>query len=728
MADVPSDSVETIKDIGTGDEGLFKRWLTEISLAEKDHKGWWERADKVVRRYRDERGDSGASGSDYSSSKYNIFWSNVQVLQPALYSRTPKPNVRRRFRDKDKVGRAACQVLERSTSFSIDDTDYDFDSTMKKCRDDWLIPGRGNVWVRYLPYFSGDEGAEQISFEEVVCDYVHWKDFLHNPARTWAEVRWVARKTYLTRDELVDRFGKEIGWKVNLDYTPKNLEKQSGVEDEFFKKACVYEIWDKDTKQVYWISKGYKEGALDQIDDPLGLAGFFPCPRPLLATTTSDSLIPIPDYALYQDQARELDELTSRIDVLVSVLRFVGVYDASKPEVARLVGEACENEMIPVSDWPSFMQSGGLKGVTEFVDIQTISEVIANLYQARDKVIQDLYQVTGMADIIRGSSDPRDTATAQQIKGQFATLRLADRQSEMQRFARDVIALKAEIIAEHFQPQTIALMSGVQFLAELDPNPLQLFEQAVELLRNDALRTFRIDIETDSTIAVDEGMEKQQRIELLNAAGQFLQQATNAVQNMPDIAPLMGHLMLFGLKGFKMGRDLETIFEETIQQVQQRLQQQQQQPQQPDPEIIQAQQKMQIEMAKIQQKANADSQRLQLDMEKLKAEAGIKELATMSRIEAEGQKILQEAEKIKLEREKALAELALDREKISADISLKLDEMMHKRATETLESMGVSVKKQTKVMDVEFFDDPHSGNRRAKIVSESLVPEGGDGD
>jgi hypothetical protein len=66
-------------------------------------------------------------------------------------------------------------------------------------------------------------------------------------------------------------------------------------------QATVYEIWWKPTKKVYFIAKSYDE-LCKEVDDPLKLDGFFPCPEPISATMTNDTLIPVPDYVESQDQ------------------------------------------------------------------------------------------------------------------------------------------------------------------------------------------------------------------------------------------------------------------------------------------------------------------------------------------------------------------------------------------------------------------------------------------
>lgn len=483
-------AVEKASDYGEGDAGTVSRWLAEIELAEKDHDEWLKRCKKIVDRYRDKR-----NATDTDTRKLNIFWSNIQTLLPAIYARTPKPDIQRRFKDADPVGRNAAEVLERACDFQV--SSGSFDESLRACVLDYTLVARGQAWVRYVPHFQpavqvapedsagaaesdepeqedatetpADEGdeptapAQEVVFEEVAVDHVHSSDFMHNPARTWAEVRWVSRKSYMTRDAMVARKFKDAD-NVELDYTPDGVPNETDAEPKWqaFKKATVYEIWDKPSRKVYWIAKGQKSAPLDERDDPLRLKNFFPCPRPALGTVDNSTLIPTPDYIEYQDQAAELDDLTARIATLSKALKVVGIYDASFDQLKRLLEEGVDNTMIPVENWGATAEKGGLKGVCDFLPIQQVCETLMELYKAREQVKDNLYEITGLSDIIRGESDPRETAEAQGIKARFGTMRLQDRQAEVQRFARDLVRIMAEIIAEHFSMDTLRIMTGVQ--------------------------------------------------------------------------------------------------------------------------------------------------------------------------------------------------------------------------------------------------------------------------
>jgi len=196
-------------------------WVDEIDCYEQQFGPWEKRSKKIIDRYVDERDDLSKS-----ASRFNILWSNIQTLQPAIYASPPTPNIDRRFDNDDDVGRYSALVLERSVSYYVKN-DL-FDKVMKQATLDRLLPGCGSVWVRYCPVFEEkiqvtddeqDKDYDQpdaLVTEDTVPDYVHWQDFGHTWARTWQEVRGVWRRVFMSRAELVKRFG-EKGQTIPLD-------------------------------------------------------------------------------------------------------------------------------------------------------------------------------------------------------------------------------------------------------------------------------------------------------------------------------------------------------------------------------------------------------------------------------------------------------------------------------------------------------------------------------
>lgn len=487
MADIVADTspLESRDDIGKEPADDVGFWLSQLKLAEKEQREFVKKGRKIVKRYRDERASTGKQGA-----RFNILWANVETLKPILYGRTPNPDVQRRHKNDDRIARIGADIIERALAYE-DDLD-EFDEVVDQAVEDRLLPGRGVARVYYEAEYgdeeddpSGelDEDGEPKQYRPVTSErapvrYVFWEDYRESPARTEREVWWKAYRSYMTRDELTERF-KETGKKITLDYSPKNLgsDGEEGPQADAFKKAEIWEIWDKSKKQAVWVAPGTSDLLLDRQDDPLGLPKFFPSPPALSATKTNNTQIPVADYNEYQDQAIELDILTARIDRLTSALKVAGVYAGSeKSVIQQLIDDDTENKLFPVEDWTMFAQDkGGLQGLILWLPIEQIAKVLIQLYDARDRVQRTLYQITGMADILRGETDPNETLGAQQLKSQFATRRISKAQKQVARFARDLMRLRGFVMATHFSPETLSEMTGLpEPMEALPPPPQQL--------------------------------------------------------------------------------------------------------------------------------------------------------------------------------------------------------------------------------------------------------------
>jgi hypothetical protein len=616
----------------------YEDWYKTIMGYERQYKRWEARADRIVKKYKDD------SRYDRNpNARFNILWSNVQTIQPAIFARLPRPDVSRRFRDNDPIGRVASMMLERALEYEIEHYG-DYKSAMNNAVLDRLLGGRGVSWVRYEPHFAVDEtgepedgyqvtedsdeaetpegeaneNPERIEYECAPVDYVHWKEFGHTPgARTWEEVTCVWRKVYMSRPALVERFGEELGYKIPLDTKPAD-DKNSYKPMDGLYEAVIYEIWDKETGKVLWISKSLGK-ILDERDDPLQLENFFPCPKPLYSTLTTDSLEPIPDFVIYQDQARELDTLCDRIDGLINALKVRGVYDASSSELQRLFSEGENNTLIPVDNWMAFAEKQGMKGAIDLVDITPFASALQQCYAAMEQVKGQIYELMGIADIQRGQTDPSETLGAQIIKSNNAAGRLKTMQHAVVDFATTLLSIKAQIICNHFTDDTLIQISGAMQLSDQDK---QMIPQAIALLRNQAAKNFRIEVTSDSMIYQDEQQEKQDRVAFLAAVGQYMQMALPAAQAAPELTPMLVEMLKFGVTAFKAGKQLEGIIDETADKLRETAKQQAQQPKQPPVEIQKVQMQQQAEMQKIQMQAQIEQAKIQgqMQLEKAKQE------------------------------------------------------------------------------------------------------------
>ncbi len=601
-----------------------------IASYERDYKKWQQRVKKIIDRYRDEN----RSANDGSQKvKFNILWSNVQTLVPATFSKVPQPDVSRRFRDNDPVGRVAALLLERALDYEIQHYP-DYSASMRQCVFDRFLGGRGTAWVRYEPHFRAgdlptdgvevsediDAPGEELDYECSPVDYVAWEDFGHSAARTWEEVTKVWRCVYMYEDAVRERFGEDWAKKIPYDSSPREKDGSTYKGgDRTPKQAKIYEVWNKQTKTACWISKSLNE-VIDERDDPLGLSDFWPCPRPLYATLTNDTLVPVPDFTLYQDQARELDVLSDRIDGLINALQVKGVHDAAIPELTRLFTEAGNNDLIPVKNFAAFAEKNGLAGAIDLINLEPFAKALKEAYLAMSQVKEYIYEITGISDIVRGQTDANETLGAQQIKQNFVGLRLGDMKTGVAKFAAEIICIKGQIICAKYSADTILKISCADQLAESD---LQYVPAALELLIGmdrlrdpeaapgpNPTRQFRIDIESDSLVAMNESQEKQDRMEFLKATGQFIKEAMPAVEQAPEIAPLLMQMLMFGVRGYKVGRTIEGDFEKAVSQLKE-LAAKPKQPK-PDPEMERVQADKEIQQARVQADSELQDRKQQL--------------------------------------------------------------------------------------------------------------------
>ena len=641
-------------------------WQAEIEAALVREKTWRERAEKIVKRYRDERPEN----SD--QSRLNILWANTEVMKSSVYAQPAKPDVRRRFSDakaQKDIARTAAEVQERALTYCSDE--YDFDSEMQRAVEEMLLPGRGTVWAVYDADVDGDSIGEQ----QARMEHVYWMDFIHGQARCWRQVPWVARRHLMTRDELVAEFGED-GSKLPLNHKVEGCDEKNGESDSF-KRAEVWEVWDKSKKERLYVVLEHAN-ILKVTPDPYKLKHFFPCPKPLYSVTTTSSLIPVPEFTLYQDLANELDIIQTRIRKLTEALKRRGVYDATADDQHSLANlpMANDNVFLPWKGAPDALAGGGLANVFMAEDLRPAIAVLQGLYQQRALLVQSIYEVTGISDIVRGSTDPNETKGAQQLKAQFGSMRMQSRQKGVQSFIRQCFEIKAEIVAEHFTIENLeaitqmglprqqeieqqiqqlvsqAEQKATQVFAQLQGQPVPdearqqimqaaqqvqgqidklqaqvTWEKVMEILQSDQRRGYSIDIETDSTVFTDAQEEKQSAIEFVEAFFGGLQKAGGIIQAAPQMMAPAKEVILMALRKFKAGRAVEQVIEDAFENL---AQNPPQPPQQGNAEADKAkfameQQKMQVDVEHKKALLGMEQQKMQMELQFKERELGLKE-------------------------------------------------------------------------------------------------------
>jgi|688.fasta_scaffold64580_2 hypothetical protein len=630
------DRIESANDFADTPQGMAQRWSAELEASKKELGKFHEDADKITRRYLDKRDEW-----HEETARVNLFWSTMKVLLSLLYARPPRASVARSFLDaEDDQARVAGQIVQRLLNRSFDDNVSNWDAAVRTGIEDWLIVGFGQMWLRYevqteereqpaeLDPLTGDELVPASTYEAIVeedaaVDYIYWKDFFWSPARTWDEVRWVARRVYMTKDQLVARFGEEIAKVVPLGTLKPRGSNDQTPKHDVWSKAEVFEIWNKEDKKVYWLAKGC-EVILDVKEDPLGLESFFPCPKPLAANITSSNFMPRADYIFAQDQFDELDEINTRITWLTRAAKVVGVYDKSADGIQRMFSQAAENQLIPVDNWAMFAEAGGIKGKVEWVPIEAVVNAIERLRQYRQDKTMQIYEVLGISDIMRGSSKASETAAAQQIKAQFGSTRVQLMQFYIAEWITQALRIKAEIIAKHFQPETIAMRSNIMRTPDAP-----YAQAAIQLIKDEKLAEYRISVEADSMAAMDWAAERDAAVQFMQGLGAFISQVSPVAQSTPGAGPFLLRLMQWAVAKFRVSTEIESVLDQAIGAMNQQLQNPPQP--QPDPQLLLEAEKIKsnerIAMLESQSDEKVAALKASVELQKIEMQAKFDQMA-----------------------------------------------------------------------------------------------------
>jgi hypothetical protein len=641
---------ESPEDIAKGRAGYVRRWLEAIELAGNEEKDWRKYAEEAQKVY--ESADDAPTGK-----RFNLFYSYIETVCPSLYNSQPVPDIRRRFADKDPVAKEGADTIERILSYSIDE--YDFDAQITEGVFDLSTKGRG---IARVVYNAEDNGAQTVE-----CAVVPWATFRRGPARVWAETPWVAFAVYLSREslrELSPEHGDEVPLDTMIDKDGNFKEAANGdnPESDIFRRAMVWQIWDKDKRMVRYIAPGYAADQVAEIEDPLNLKQFFPIPRPMMTGKVSGRMVPLAPFKIMKPILEEIDNLSRRISKLVKTLRPRGL---GPPGVDQDRWAAADDgEIAEVTDVAKFLQEGGgmaMEKLIAWFPLEPTIKAIEQLYIRREQAKLELFEVGGQADIMRGQSDPNETLGAQDIKQRWGSLRLQKAQAEVQRFLRDLFRLKSELIAEKFTPQNLAVMSGVDLS---QPEAMQKWDATLKLIKDDKMRGYRIDIETDSTIRGDASRNMEAMSQFVQGTAQYFTALAPAVEtgavNMEAAITIYSAFA----RNFKLGKEVDATLDSLKEQAAAQAKQQAAQGPPPDPEMVKVQAQIEGDKAKMQLEAQKAQQDGQLKQQQAMTDAQLKE----REFELKKQIALMEAE---LKRVIAMEDMQMKKQVASEEVGMK---------------------------------------------------------
>ena len=707
-----------------------RRWRKELELAARREKDWREYSEKIIKRYR---------GEEKKKNRWNVLWSNTSTLRPFIYNTRANPDVRRRFRDNDPVGKAVSMVLERGLVIVLDD--YSSECAIKNDVLDSLLTGRGISRVRYVPSIQSvpvkdddeneddeegptTEGVEEdeLEYERAEIDHVDWRDFRHGYGRLWAEVPWCGFRHKLTKGDASDKFGGEAISKIEFTVPTTDDPKKPGDEvGETQKVAEFWEIWDKAKDRVFFLHDQV-DSLLYPLDNPDGeppidFPGFFPCPQPLYLVEDTSSLLPIPLFQLYEQQADELDKLSRRIDKIVDQLKLRGVYDSKLTELQGVM-DAQDGQLVPVQNAQAWLDAGLDKAIS-WMPIDQGINLLTALYQARMQTKAIIDEIMGIADIMRGATDPNETYGAQQLKQTNGNTRLQFMRAEVQRYIRDLLRLCAQCMAEKFSQQTFAqmtelnfptqqqrqqlIMQGQQMLAQAkatgqplppppaDPAVLQMptWEDILGLMRNNVLRTFRVDVETDSTVAATLDADMEGMTQVLGAVTQTMQGLAPLVAGGAMPYEAAKELVMSVIRRARLGSAVEDAFD--------KIHQPQPNPPPPDPSMQVAQVKAESDQKIAAMKAQAEAQNTALEHQVIaqteQAKVQLENAKTQAQLQMQAQ--LEDARK---QHEAALKQMQIDAESQSQAMALETQRMIADADNQTKLQIAAMTQEHQRVM------------------------------
>lgn len=564
----------------------FAYWKQQIETAKANLKDYFKEAEACEKVYHN------------TDLNYNIFYSNVEILTSNLCIANPKPDIQRRFLkrlEKNKLRSntyaEVAKILNGAVEYVADVSNLDEHNTeaVKKS----VVEGRGILWLDYEPEISIDEsGNEYVSERNIRIESLNPCEFLYSSAEKASDIWWVARRHLLSREDIKRRF----------NYSPSDAELQFKQEDETqLKRGEVWEIWDKNSrKRAFLLLSSEKQTFLEETDDPYKLQEFFPCDTLDFITRGTT---PVCEYDIYRKQADLLEVVCKKAAQIEDEVKYVTLIGSQDKGIAQRITAAQNGDVLSI---PTDNMVNAAESLIATTPVDKAILLLEHLQIEKEKLKQNIYDITGISDIMRGATDSQETATAQKIKGLFGSLRFQARQKKVQFFRKNIFKLIAEIIAEHYDEATLSEMTCTYLPTEEDKAKLVLMQQQgvqltpeqksiletptwgdiMYILRNDKLRNYTVDIETVATAFDD--MEQQ------NAA---IKDLTNLYLSMVQYADSLSPATLKGfiplikmnLSSVKISSAVGNQLEEAIESAYKQAEEEAQQPQEPNPELMKIQ-------------------------------------------------------------------------------------------------------------------------------------------
>ena len=702
---------EEIQSFITSGKKSRENWITVAK------KSW----DEIKKRQSNGKLWAMSHGIRRKNFRYPAWYSIFKIRQGLVLSRAGIPLGKDTSQSgADSVGQVSAVLIERLAKNMA--KSFDFFDVLSACRDDFLATNfstarayyektdiKERVKNRITPtpdptnpesMFFADENGEEVLTDDIYQDdegyfiyknqvvdieneciyleHVNYDMILIDPdCKRYSRAKRLAFGNYYSPVQFKRIFGSKAASQLLAKRT-ENGDDDSKKEQ----RVVVWEYWDMYEKECYWYCEeceelltpdGYymPDPTEDEWVQPNGLynlSGFFPCPKPLIMNNPTDEFWPVPEYYQLFEILEEIHTIFSRMMALTRAIRVRLLFDDGVDSLKSLINEASEGDAIGV---PNLTQSlltanGDITNVVQYLPIAACVEGLNNLSIELDKRLNMIYRLTGTSDMLQGIAQDQTqrTAAERQMTEKYALNQLSEPQKKMQEFVRDCYQLLTEMALNNFTDDSLERYIIPQ---TLQPKQQEMYQAALGLLKDDPKR-FRIELETDSTIALNEQYDQAMRKELANVCTAALEHTAEIAASNPALARIELNLLKYLVQGFRQGKLFQNEITDAIDQVMEQMSQQ-------EPAFDAAKAKNELEMAKAQTahqleefKILSDGQLKQQEMAQNERLAGIKAQLESFKIQAASQQNeadnSMELQKLYADIQKSRESLAVEREKL----------------------------------------------------------------
>jgi hypothetical protein len=423
------------------------------------------------------------------STRMNIFHTNVDILSSMILQKMPAMIVRKRFSkntatdlNKRKFYNVVCEIIEKTLDYFVSKIPP---NKFKFFKYDYFITGMGNMWVSYEEKDTRKGEPGQV----ITFDRVSWANGAMDVKADWDDVKWMARRSFLTKREFKKAFPDiELSKMRFTNYNSLITQREDYTDIKIFTTGDsfmeLWEIRDKDSGKQYFVSEQYKDKLILDIEleqDDF----FFPTTSPLLSVIDGNSMKPKSEFFIYAAEAFDLAEASLRISQLIKSIQVKSFTFNEYAEIANALNSVTDNFIVTTRASKPMPN----EQVIYPVDNKPAMEVVQLLQQYIDYNLDKISYMTGISDAMRNMST-EENATSARLKAKQGSSRLQDRQREVNNYIRQLYVIAANYICDNFKIGTFKAITGISLRHKKDvEQDMQWFIQTQENLHLQLLKT-----------------------------------------------------------------------------------------------------------------------------------------------------------------------------------------------------------------------------------------------